>query len=139
MIVEVGGASMEPSLRRSWRVRVAPAAEISCGDVILFKGRSALVLHRVVGAFDDYVVHRGDAGGGMGLVRREEVLGRAIEVVSPPEPFPDLDRLPPPVRASFARARRRARAYAFVRRIAVRAGLDRTPLRRLAAAFWRRA
>jgi len=139
MIVEVGGASMEPSLRRSWRVRIAPAEVVSSGDVILFRGRSELVLHRVVEAFDDNLVHRGDAGGGMGLIRRTQVLGRAVEVVSPPEPFPVLDRLPPSARASFERARRRARAYALLRRAAVRAGLDRTPLRGLARLFWRHA
>jgi hypothetical protein len=137
MIVEVGGPSMEPSLRRSWRVRVAPAVEISSGDVILFEGRSELVLHRVVEAFDDCLVHRGDAGGGMGLIRRGQVLGRAIEVVSPPAPFPVLDRLAPAERASFERARRRARAYALLRRLGVRARLDRTPLRGLARLFWR--
>ena len=130
---------MEPSLRRAWRVRIAPADEISAGDVILFQGRSRLILHRVVAAFDRHLVHRGDAGGGLGLLERTQVLGRAVEVVSPPVSFPDLDRLPPDLRASFRRAQRRARVYVFFRRVALRVGLDCTPLRRLARVLLRQA
>jgi hypothetical protein len=144
MIIVVAGDSMEPSLRRGIQVRVEPAGgELAVGDIVLFQGRSRLVLHRVVATFAErgrrYVVHRGDAGGAMGLVAREAVLGRLVEVLSPEAPFPALERLSRSARHAFRRARRRGLAYVIARRAACRLGLDRTPLRKAAGWFWRRA
>jgi hypothetical protein len=144
VIVEVAGNSMEPSLPRGSRVRIGPAdGPLAIGDVVLFQGRTQPVLHRVVAVFlergREHVVHRGDAGGGMGLVPREAVLGRVVEVLSPATPLPTLERMDAAARRAFGRARLRGFAYVIARRAACRMGLDRTPLRRAAGWFWRRA
>jgi hypothetical protein len=59
----VRGGSMHPALREGDEVLLAPAAELSPGDVVVVRlpGRSGTLLHRVVEAGDASVVTRGDA------------------------------------------------------------------------------
>jgi hypothetical protein len=59
----VRGGSMRPTLREGDEVLLAPAVELSPGDVVVVRlpGRSGTVLHRVVSLADAGVVTRGDA------------------------------------------------------------------------------
>ena len=119
-VVEVAGASMTPTLpvgARAFVARVA-AAEVAPGDVVLIGSDPHPILHRVlhVARVGDRIVvlHRGDAGGGIGVADGGAVLGKAIAVLeSAPGPTPSLATLSPRLRRSSDRARRRARLAAF--------------------------
>lgn len=146
MILAVGGRSMEPSVPRSAQVRIVAAdGDLRPGDVVVFQGRSRLVLHRVVHACSfggrGYLFHRGDGGGRMGLAPRDAVVGRAVEIVLPEKrPMPSLDELRPRARAAFRAAQRRARLYAGARTAVERLGRARSRTVRAAVRwFWRLA
>ena len=75
------GASMEPTILRGARLRVAATGRPRPGDVILFEAGSHLVTHRVLaripGPGGPFLVHAGDAGAGTpALVRESRVIGR---------------------------------------------------------------
>jgi hypothetical protein len=121
--VRVDGASMEPSLRLGWRVRIEPLPpSLAPGDVVLLRAATGeLVLHRLL-HFDTrepaQVLHRGDARGGTGVAPASALVGLATSVIDPPDtPFPDLDRLPADIRQGFEAARARALRYSRGRRL----------------------
>ena len=84
-VIEVGGGSMEPTIRRRAKVNVValtPDAPLAPGDVVLIATpRDVLLLHRVLHVFEDsgqeFVVHQGDVPGStFGVAARRDVLAR---------------------------------------------------------------
>lgn len=75
------GTSMEPTIPRGARIRVAetrPAA-IRAGDVVIFATAAGFVTHRVVARLGRWLLHAGDgATAAPGLVRADRVLGRVL-------------------------------------------------------------
>jgi len=143
-LFELAGASMEPSLLRGWRVRVAPLQGVPRpGELVLFQTESGHLLHRVVHSsrFRDgsWVFHRGDGGGRIGSSPAASAVGRVVAIIDPPgHPLPTLDRIPPRRRRAFQAARSRARLYAACRRLAQALHLDGTPAARLGGHWLRR-
>jgi hypothetical protein len=120
---------MEPSLKAGWKVRIeADTTALQPGEVVLIRGRSDWLLHRVVHlcriGSTAVVYHRGDHGLGVGVADRASVCGRAAEVVEPPgETLPSLEDLSGAFRRQLKRAQRRCRAHAWARGWAHRLGL----------------
>jgi len=135
---------MEPSLERGWRVRVEPLrGDPEPGALVLFQTASGYLLHRVLHLSrqrdGSFVFHRGDAQGGIGMIRANAALGRVTAVLSPSgEPVPTLESLPAERRRAFERARARSRAFARARAVALGLGLVGTPLARLGRRALRR-
>jgi hypothetical protein len=90
--ITCAGGSMEPTIPRGARLMVVPwPREARAGDVLLLDTPRAPVAHRILlripappwskaGAF---LVHAGDAGrfgGGAGLIRERQVLGKIVGV-----------------------------------------------------------
>jgi hypothetical protein len=145
LLVQIAGGSMEPSLCRGWRVLVHPTAiPPHAGDLVLIRVIDGSLIHRVVVVARFRaglrIFHRGDAGGGIGLSRPEDVLGRVTSIVEPPaRPLPTQETLSLPLLRSLRGARRRCRLYTLARNLAERLAIDRLlprgtaagPLRRL--------
>jgi hypothetical protein len=143
-VFEIAGLSMEPSLRRGWKVRVEPvSADPEPGALVVLETRSGHLLHRVlhVARFRDgvWLFHRGDAGGRVGMTPGGAVVGRVIAVLLPPDQrLPTLDRLSPTASRTFVRARIRSRLYAACRAVAHSMGLFGTPAARLGGRLFAR-
>lgn len=85
--VEVIGNSMEPTLQVGEEIVVEATRRPRIGDVILYRGRSGLVAHRVILAapWAQHFVHAGDRPGSKALVaNRNAVIGRARVARKPP-------------------------------------------------------
>lgn len=148
-VVEVAGASMAPGLLRGYRLRVVPlSAPPVAGDVVVLRSPATLglVVHRVVALAQlggrAVVLHRGDAGGRVGMAHADAVVGRAAAVLDPPgESVPALGGLAAAQRRAFERAQARCRFYV---KLSQRARDGRgarflwRPLARLARRFWLR-
>lgn len=72
-----GGSSMSPFLRAGtyWIERCGPAA-LTAGDVVAYRDRGVLVLHRVIHAEGDRLVVRGDAQDDATSVEASALVGR---------------------------------------------------------------
>jgi len=70
---------MEPAICRDDWVRIESARAVKIGDIVLFQGTRANVLHRIVLRIPatPWLVHCGDATGNPGLLHRSQVVGRA--------------------------------------------------------------
>ena len=112
-------------------------ASVEPGDVVVIRGRTALIVHRVLHtakvAGRDLVYHRGDLEGGIGVAALESVVGHVVTIVEPePAPVPAVSDLDPPFRRRFSLARLRCRLDALCRVVGHAIGLDRIGiLRRL--------
>lgn len=127
-LLTLSGGSMEPTIRKGWTVQVNPLREEpGPGRVVVIRGAQAWIVHRVV-AVDLHepalVLHRGDAMGGVGACRREDVVGEVVALVSPMGPLPELAGGPP--RRAFDAARRRCALYLALRRAARATGIHRS-------------
>ena len=122
---------MEPSLCRGWRVLVhATATPPRAGDLALIRDIDGRLVHRVVlvARFRAglRIFHRGDAGGGIGLSRPEDVLGQVVSIVEPPgRPLPTQEELSGRLLRGLRQARCRCRLYAFARSLAEGLRIDR--------------
>jgi hypothetical protein len=134
LVVEVAGKSMMPSLELGWKVRVEPiTGDIAPGDIILIdNGGPRTILHRALHVFErdgiPVVIQRGDAGGPLTVTPLQNVVGRAVAILSPAHiPFPTAGRLQAATRSRFLRVQRAARSYVRLRRRfpAMRRILDR--------------
>jgi hypothetical protein len=73
------GRSMTPCLRPGDIVSICPGKTCHTGDIVLWKKRGVLVLHRVVGRKNGHIITKGDSLRGLdALVLREQILGRAV-------------------------------------------------------------
>jgi hypothetical protein len=80
------------------------------------------------------VFHRGDGGGGIGLIAQEAALGIATAVLEPaPVRALAFEGASPEVRRSLRAARRRCRLYSLLRQLAEGLGLTRSRLSPFAA------
>lgn len=81
----IRGASMYPTLKESWRVKVEPlmGTEIKTKDIILFNNY-LFVCHRVVGKARffrrNYVIHKGDNASIGGIIDADNLIGRVENV-----------------------------------------------------------
>lgn len=112
--IEIGGASMTPTIRRGDVVPVE-AAEVRNGDVALLWTREGPLVHRILDRAGDWVVHAGDASGAMGIASRRQIVGR----------------IPVP------RAARTARAMGLLLRLALPLHAVGIPSNALVRACWR--
>lgn len=78
--------SMQPLIEVQDRIlaeRVGPS-EVRPGDIILFKNCHVLVTHRVIRIFKQagktVVLQKGDAGGSVGIIASESVLGKVVAI-----------------------------------------------------------
>lgn len=119
LLVEVRGRSMEPTLPEGSTVWVDESAHAALpGDVVLIKGRSGWIVHRIVWRSRvrgrDRVFHRGDCEGGIGVCELAAVRGRVLSIVAPGQsPIPELDDLPVGFRRRFRWAQKRCRLFVF--------------------------
>lgn len=117
---------MEPTIPRGALVRVGPLAAPAPGVVAVLRRPGGHLLHRIVAVVPDtpgpLVLHRGDAGGHVGVARIEDVVGVGVAILDPCLELPPFDRLPAPIQRGFRRARRRSLLYAALRRLAQRIG-----------------
>lgn len=129
LVVTVAGASMAPTLPPGTSVLVAaravPSLPPAPGDVVLLAATPEPIVHRVLHVTgsdsDGSVLHRGDAGGGIGIAPVSAVLGRVVAVLAPTSgPAPSLASLSPCLRRSFARTRRTVLVGAVLMRLGVR-------------------
>jgi hypothetical protein len=147
-VIEVRGASMEPSIPKGAKVAVAALAltdELSPGEVVLLVTTSdVLLLHRVMHVFVErgqrFVVHQGDAlDSTFGVAARDRVFARMTAFEDPSRPAPTTRaRLDAAVRARFLRRRVACRAFVAARRLANALGVARPPLLRRCATVIRR-
>jgi hypothetical protein len=144
--IEVAGASMEPTIAKGAKVRVAACAsgdDPRVGEIVLLatEDDGVVLLHRLMGLFDDAgrpsVLHIGDAPDSLfGVVPRTAVLGRMVGFEPPDErPVPTIDRLEGAARARAIRLLVYASAFMLARRASAALGLARQPFAR---AVWRR-
>lgn len=79
VLVAVVGTSMEPGLPMGSHARVHACAYLWPGQGVLFEAGGTAVLHRTVLEVPGFgwVFQVGDAGGDVGVVHRERVIGRA--------------------------------------------------------------
>lgn len=83
------GPCMSPAITPGDQVlveTVAPAG-YRIGDVVVYRGESSLVAHRIVGAFSArdgaFLVHRGDNSAVRGVIPLDDALGRVAAIVGP--------------------------------------------------------
>ena len=125
------GGSMAPTIPAGSVVSASPRVEpVKPGDVVVIRGRTALIVHRVVHTASVFgqglVYHRGDLEGGIGIARSESVAGHVVGIVKPvPAPVPAIAKLNRRFRLRFAAARLRCRTDARCRVVACSIGLDR--------------
>jgi hypothetical protein len=125
-VVVVAGASMAPGLPVGARVRVAAGDRpLSVGDVVVLRAgalgadSAEFVVHRLVGLGRGLVLHRGDAGGRVGIAPSSALVGRVVARLDAFEAgVPALADLAPPQRRAFGRAAARARVYLRLRALA---------------------
>ncbi len=124
-MVELAGGSMEPTLRRGWRLLVEPLSRLPwVGEIIALRGRERLIVHRVVHVArlrsGLRVYHTGDASGALGRCSRDAIVGRVTLVLDregrTTEPKPMIAR----VRRRLLLARWRSRVEALVRSVGAR-------------------
>ena len=87
--VRCDGGSMEPTVRVGTDVEVRPCDRPRPGDVVLFRNRTGLVLHRVLWYIKplDRFVHIGDCPGARaGIASCDQILG----VATVPRQIPGL-------------------------------------------------
>ena len=143
LVVELQGDSMQPVLPRGCRLRVEPldpGAPLRPGEIVVLRGALGLVVHRLVwlssAAGDQHLVHRGDAGGRLGVALKSALVGRVRAVLVPALPLPTIEALGPEALLAFARAQRRARLFLIL--AGLRRALGRVGLRLDGPAAWLR-
>jgi hypothetical protein len=113
------------------------------GEVVLIRGHDVWIIHRIVGFENledrDLVFHCGDAGGGIGICSRDQVVGRPIALLVGKEAIA-FDGAPEgPVRVAFLAAQERCGRYMRIRRLGQTLQLHRihclAPLVRLTNRF----
>ncbi len=123
-MVELRGDSMQPGLPRGCRLRVEPCGAdtpLEPGQLVALRGPAGLIVHRLVWsssvAGELRLVHRGDAGGRLGLAPGRALVGQVTAVLDPALPLPTLQLLAPEARAAFGRAQRQARWFLTLARL----------------------
>jgi len=80
---------MAPTLEKGWKVKIEPKASqnIAVGEVIVFTCRVGLIMHRLVGRFQEqdrfYFIHKGDNSRRAGIVDSKNVIGVVHEAITP--------------------------------------------------------
>ena len=133
-VVTIDGRSMEPTLPVGSTVRVERLkAPPQHGDIVLIKGESRWIVHRVIHADrrSDLVFHGGDVGGGIGTCSKDAVLGLVTAVLSPETTtIPSVESLDIAIRRWLRFARWRCRFFTICRSAASMARIERLPLAR---------
>ncbi len=103
VMVNVAGGSMSPALNVGNKVYVelSHRASYRIGDIVVFPVADSLMIHRIVSSLPTpkgkLFVHKGDKARVMafGLVRQEQVLGKAVRVKRGSKEIP-VSSLPQP-------------------------------------------
>jgi signal peptidase I len=73
---EISGFSMYPLVRPKDKIRIVHRERYSCGDIIVFKLRDRLVIHRILFSGGNKFFTKGDHNfSGDGWIKRKDVLG----------------------------------------------------------------
>lgn len=79
--INVEGISMEPILKSGYKIEISKLETYNIGDIIVFKNKDVLIVHRIIEIGPKYILTKGDNSSYSDLpITKEDIIGKVFNI-----------------------------------------------------------